>query len=72
MVVAQKQKYQWMNRIETLEINPHTNGQLIYDKEGKTIQRRKDSSVYSSRKLNMCMLNQLVMADSLWLPWLLY
>ena len=54
-----------MNRTETLEISPHTNGQLIYDKEGKTIQRRKDSSVYSSRKLNMCMLNQLVMADSL-------
>ena len=52
-----------MNRIETLEINKCTNSKLIYDKEGKTIQR-KDSSVYGSRKLNMCMLNQLVMTDS--------
>ena len=30
-----------MNRIETLEINPPTNGQLIYDKEGKSGHRRK-------------------------------
>ena len=33
---------QW-NQIESSEVNPYTHSQLIYDKEGKNIQGRKDS-----------------------------
>ena len=33
---------QW-NRIDTPELDPQTYGQLIFDKAGKNIQRKKDS-----------------------------
>ena len=42
MVLAQKQKYRSMEQTENPEINPHTYGHLICDKQGKNIQWRKE------------------------------
>ena len=44
---------QW-NKIEKQKINPHTYGQLIYNKGGKNIQCRKDKQVVLG-KLDSCM-----------------
>ena len=41
MVLAQKQQSRSIEHDRSLEIKPHTYGHLIYDKGGKTIQRRK-------------------------------
>ena len=41
-ILEQRQTYQW-KRKESLEINPHTYGQLFYEKGGKNIQWTKDN-----------------------------
>ena len=40
MVQAEREKYRTMEQDKSPEINPHTYGQLISDKGGKTIQWR--------------------------------
>ena len=43
MVLAQNRHMDQWSRIESLEINPHTCSQLIFNKGGNNIQWRKDS-----------------------------
>ena len=47
MVLAQKQKYRSVDRIESPKINPDTYGQLIYDKECKNSNGEKRVSSIS-------------------------
>ena len=43
MITAQKQVHRSMKQyIARLEVNPHTHGQLIYDKGGRNTQHGKD------------------------------
>ena len=43
MVLAQKQTHRSMEQIENPEMDPQLYGQLIFNKAGKTIQRKKET-----------------------------
>ena len=48
MVLAQRQKHRSMEQSKKpRDLNPHTYGHLIFDKEGKNIQWRKDNFLTS-------------------------
>ena len=51
MVLAQKQKYRFMEPNRKPRINPCTYGELIYNKGGKNIKWRKDTLIGSVGKI---------------------